>query len=142
MLEKHYTLEQAVKTFFADAPITVSTLRSAIKKRKLQATMPEGKLLVTEAWLVEWLNRCRVSANLPDCGSGLRNEDEPARWIILDGAKQCSTRCGKADLERAQRALARYIQQKYQPPKGLGQDLLGHRGSGGLPQGLLRSLRL
>ena len=45
-------------------------------------------------------------------------------WIILDGAKQRSTRCGKADLERAQRALARYIQQKYQPPKGLGQDLL------------------
>jgi hypothetical protein len=69
MLEKHYTLEQAVKTFFADAPITVSTLRSAIKKRKLQATMPEGKLLVTESWLVEWLNRCRVTDNLPDCGS-------------------------------------------------------------------------
>lgn len=49
MLEKHYTLQQAVGVFFPDSPITVSTLRSAIKKRKLQATMPEGKLLVTEA---------------------------------------------------------------------------------------------
>jgi integrase len=46
------------------------------------------------------------------------------RWIILDGAKQRSTRCGKSDLEGAQLALARYIQQKYQPPKGLGQELL------------------
>lgn len=79
MLEKHYTLEQAVRTFFADAPITVSTLRSAIKKRKLQATMPEGKLLVTEAWLVEWLSRCRVADNLPDFGSSPANEAEPAR---------------------------------------------------------------
>jgi hypothetical protein len=68
-LEKHYTLQQAVREFFPDGPITVSTLRSAIKKQKLQATMPEGKLLVTETWLVEWLTRCRVAVHLPDCGS-------------------------------------------------------------------------
>ena len=94
-LEKHYTLEQAVKEFFADGPITVTTLRSAIKKQKLQATMPEGKLLVTETWLVEWLSRCRVTANLPDSGSDLPSADEPAPGLsstdrnsaALDAAK-------------------------------------------------------
>ena len=77
-LEKHYTLEQAINEFFRDGPITVSTLRSAIKKQKLQATMPEGKLLVTETWLVEWLNRCRVSAKLPASGSETQSAAEPA----------------------------------------------------------------
>ena len=43
-LEKHYTLQQTVREFFPAGPITVSTLRGAIKKRTLQATMPEGSL--------------------------------------------------------------------------------------------------
>lgn len=46
------------------------------------------------------------------------------KWIILDGEKQRSTGCGEHDTGRAQRALARYIQEKYHPPRGLGQDLL------------------
>ena len=46
------------------------------------------------------------------------------RWVILDGAQQRRTRFGQNDIEQAQRALARYIHEKYQPPKGLGQDLL------------------
>ena len=123
-LEKHYTLEQAVRTFFADAPITVSTLRSAIKKRKLQATMPEGKLLVTEAWLVEWLSRCRVTDNLPDCGSSPLSAGEQNVWIILDGSKHKSTGCSERDIEQAQRVLADYIRAKYEPPTGKGQELL------------------
>jgi len=48
----------------------------------------------------------------------------PGSWIILDGKKRRSTRCGAARLEQAQLALARYIQEKYEPPKGLGQGLL------------------
>ena len=76
-LEKHYTLEQAVRLFFPDGPITVSTLRNAIRKQRLQATMPEGKLLVTEAWLAEWLDRCRVAENLPACGSSQVGANDP-----------------------------------------------------------------
>jgi integrase len=45
-------------------------------------------------------------------------------WIILDGTKRRSTGCSEADLGQAQRALARYIQEKYRPPQGLGQELL------------------
>ncbi len=47
-----------------------------------------------------------------------------AAWIIRDGAKRRSTGCGEPDLEGAQRALARYISEKFEPPKGLGQALL------------------
>jgi hypothetical protein len=64
-LEKHYTLKRAVAKFFPDGPITVATLRNAIRKGTLQATMPEGKLLVTETWLMEWLDRCRVPRSNP-----------------------------------------------------------------------------
>ena len=45
-------------------------------------------------------------------------------WLILDGAKRRSTGCGADDLAKAELALARYIAQKYEPPKGLGQALL------------------
>jgi hypothetical protein len=91
MLDKHYTLQQAVDEFFPDGPITVATLRSAIKKQKLQATMPEGKLLVTEAWLAEWLSRCRVAVNLPDCGSSPPSAGELP--------------CGSSSTDRNTRAL-------------------------------------
>jgi hypothetical protein len=64
-LERHYTLKQAAERFFGEGPITESTLRNAIRKGLLQATMPEGKLLVTEAWLVEWFDRCRVQGSSP-----------------------------------------------------------------------------
>jgi hypothetical protein len=64
-LEPMYTLQQAVERFFPHGPVTKSTLRNAIKKHMLQATRPEGKLLVTETWLVEWLDRCRVQGSSP-----------------------------------------------------------------------------
>lgn len=63
LLEKHYTLTQAVERFFSEGPITVSTLRGAIRKGLLQATQVESKLLVTESWLAEWLDKCRVPRN-------------------------------------------------------------------------------
>lgn len=47
-----------------------------------------------------------------------------ASWIILDGKKRAGTGCGEAHLDEAQRALACYIQEKYEPPRGLGQKLL------------------
>ena len=45
-------------------------------------------------------------------------------WVIKDGQKRRGTGCGEHDLEQAQLTLARYIQGKYLPPKGLGQELL------------------
>lgn len=40
-----------------------------IRDGELQATKPQGKLLVTELWLSDWLSRCRVTKNLPVSGS-------------------------------------------------------------------------
>src|SRR5204862_8106324 len=59
-----YTLKEADEQLPLGS-LTISSLRNAIKKGLLQATMPEGKLLVTEAWIVEWLDRCRVQGSSP-----------------------------------------------------------------------------
>jgi integrase len=47
-----------------------------------------------------------------------------ATWIILDRKKRRGTGCGEADIEGAERALAHYIEEKYETPRGLGQRLL------------------
>lgn len=38
-------------------------------------------------------------------------------WVIIDRGKETSTGCGEGDREGAENALARYITQKYEPPK-------------------------
>jgi hypothetical protein len=65
MVEPVYTLKQAVEKFFPDGPLTVASLRHEIRKGRLQATMPAGKLLITERALVEMLERCRVQPSNP-----------------------------------------------------------------------------
>ncbi len=39
-------------------------------------------------------------------------------WVILDGSREVSTRCGPEDLAGAERALESYIAGKYAPPDG------------------------
>jgi integrase len=54
-------------------------------------------------------------------------EQAPPRsnaWYIRDGEKRIGTGCGEQDLEGSQRALRDYIDGKYQPPQGLGGELL------------------
>jgi len=65
IVEPVYSLKQAVERFFPNSPLTVASLRHEIRKGRLQATMPAGKLLVTERALVEMLERCRVPQNNP-----------------------------------------------------------------------------
>lgn len=40
-----------------------------------------------------------------------------ATWVIVDRGQETSTGCGEADSEGAESALARYITQKYEPPR-------------------------
>lgn len=47
-----------------------------------------------------------------------------ASWIIKDGAARISTGCSEHDLERAQQALAEYINRKFKAPTGKGANLL------------------
>jgi hypothetical protein len=59
-VEPHYTLKEAVQKFFPNGPLTPASLRNEIKKGRLQATMPAGKMLVTETAIAEMLTACRV----------------------------------------------------------------------------------
>ena len=43
-LEALYTLKQAAGKFFPNGPLTAASLRNEIRKGRLQATMPAGKL--------------------------------------------------------------------------------------------------
>lgn len=45
-----------------------------------------------------------------------RSGREPV-WVILDRGTEHGTHCGEGDTEGAERALARYIASKYEPPK-------------------------
>ena len=45
-------------------------------------------------------------------------------WYIRDGAKRIGTGCGEQDLAGAERVLREYLNEKYQPPRGLGSELL------------------
>lgn len=38
-------------------------------------------------------------------------------WVIRDGASESSTGCGAGELEKAERALATYLADKYEPPR-------------------------
>lgn len=68
-VEPVYSLKQAVEKFFPNGTLTVASLRNEIKKGRLQATMPAGKLLVTERAIAEMLERCRVKPSHHDCTS-------------------------------------------------------------------------
>lgn len=45
-------------------------------------------------------------------------------WCIVDGKKRVSTGCGERDIEQAQRKLADYIREQFEPPTGKGGRLL------------------
>ena len=58
-VEPHYTLQEAVDPFFPGGRITVRSLRTEIKKGRLQVTEVAGKFLVSESAIAEMLERCR-----------------------------------------------------------------------------------
>ena len=62
IVEPHYTLKQAAEKFFPNGPLTAASLRNEIKKGRLHAVMPAGKLLVTETAIAEMLVLCRVQS--------------------------------------------------------------------------------
>jgi hypothetical protein len=90
-VEPVYTLRQAAVKFFPDGALTVASLRNEIKKGRLQATMPAGKLLVTETAIAEMLALCRVENHLV-CTS--KSRTRPARTL------------GTSETERNASALA------------------------------------
>jgi integrase len=47
-------------------------------------------------------------------------DDRRSVWVILDRGKETRTGCGESDVEGAERALADYLIEKYEPPKTRG----------------------
>jgi hypothetical protein len=92
IVEPHYTLKQAAEKFFPNGPLTAGSLRNEIRKGRLQATMPAGKLLVTERALVEMLERCRVNRSRQDSFS--------------NAPSAVANRCGSSERDRVERAQA------------------------------------
>src|SRR5215471_191873 len=90
-LQTHYTLAEAVRVFFPNGPFTVASLRNEIRKGRLRGTMPAGELLVTEGWLAEWLETCRVQPNDPTSSRNERPSAQP---------------CGLSKTERIEKAQA------------------------------------
>lgn len=98
-IEPVYTLKQAARKFFPDGPLTVASLRNEIRKGRLQACMPAGKLLVTESALVEMLEKCRVNVSHPTCSSISKDQIGP-----FSGASETER------LAHAQAALKQILQ--------------------------------
>lgn len=73
-VERHYTLQEAIEHFFPGGHITVASLRTEIRKGRLQATEVAGKFLVSESAIAEMLEKCRV---LPSSPILLANERQP-----------------------------------------------------------------
>jgi integrase len=48
-----------------------------------------------------------------------RPTDRPPFWIIIDGTRQTSTGCGEHDLEGADKALAKYLGERFRPNTGI-----------------------
>ena len=46
--------------------------------------------------------------------------DREAIWVIVHRRKERSTGCGESDTEGAERALAAYLTEQYEPPKTSG----------------------
>jgi hypothetical protein len=91
IVEPVFTLKQAVEKFFPNGPLTVASLRHEIRKGRLQATMPAGKLLITERALVEMLERCRV---------------QPSNRILSASERLAACSSGSSETERIARAQA------------------------------------
>jgi hypothetical protein len=92
VLEPVYTLKQAAEKFFPNGALTAASLRNEIRKGRLQASMPAGKLLITERALIEMLDQCRVHRSHPDSFSNARN-------VV-------ATPCLSSEMERIARAQA------------------------------------
>ena len=95
--------------------ITASGLRKEANRGNSAVERIAGKDYTTLAAIETMREKCR--SNQRARRLYLKKDDAAAVWIIRDGAKRISTRCGPLDRGEAERALARYLAAKYEPPK-------------------------
>ena len=122
-VEPHYTLGQAAAKFFPHGPLTAASLRNEIKKGRLQATMPAGKLLVTETAIAEMLALCRVK-NRPACTSKSKNSHAPTLGTSVTERNASALAAAKLIFRERKQHCATTSNSKFQAPQGLGAELL------------------
>ena len=100
VVEPHYTLREAVARFFPGGQLTVSSLRREIIRGRLHATMPAGKLLVTESDIAEMLKSCAVVSRPTSSSKNAHAKPAGAK------ASPANEPCGSSKMERIAKAQA------------------------------------
>ena len=77
-LEPHYSLAEAVARFFPDGPLTVSSLRTEIRKGRLRVARVAGKYLVSESAIRDMLEACQCRVDAKPRASGCGQQDPTA----------------------------------------------------------------
>jgi hypothetical protein len=93
-VEPHYTLQEAVERFFPGGHITVRSLRTEIKKGRLQVSEVAGKFLVSESAIARMLEACAC-----------RERDRP-QDCTSSAAHRRDTMFGSSEMERLASARA------------------------------------
>lgn len=87
-IERRYTLKQAIAEFFPDSPITVSSLRTEIRKGRLEFERIAGRICVTHADIARMLERCREER--PDAAARSTNDRQAADLRIAQAAARAT----------------------------------------------------
>ena len=93
-VEPHYTLQEAVDRFFPGGHVTVRSLRTEIKKRRLHVTEVAGKFLVSESAIARMLEACAC------------REPDKLRAYISSGESRRARTYGSSATERLASARA------------------------------------
>ena len=98
---------------FPQARLTVSTLRAEAARGRLKIFRLGRRDYTTRRDMQEMIARCRDEDYRHDSTS-IRARQQ---WAILDGTNFVRTGCAHDELAKAERVLAEYIGQKYQPER-------------------------
>lgn len=104
MIERRYTLKQAVETFFPGARLSKRGLSAAVRGGKLRAEMVCGQYLVTESAIADYLKAC---THVPAPKEKPCPDQESHRGSTSAKAGAASNPDGSSSMDRVRLARAR-----------------------------------
>lgn len=93
-IERRYTLKQAIDQFFPDGPLSVASLRTEIRKGRLEYERIAGRICVTQADIARMLERCREER--PAAETRAANDRGAADLRIAQAAARATCQALKA----------------------------------------------
>lgn len=104
MIERRYTLKQAVDTFFPGARLSKRGLSAAVRGGKLRAEMVCGQYLVTESAIADYLRAC---THVPATKEQPCHDQKSRRGSTSEKAEAASSLDGSSSMDRVKLAQAR-----------------------------------